>query len=485
MPRVIRLMLLGILLTACSSTPRDDGPSDTPSERGPIGKADSAGSCKTATATSCGGRSTSGACYCDASCTEYGDCCNDAKSVCGIGTAKPQFGYDLVSTALDVDLSKRTARATLRVNDAGQNGVSFEAKGLVIDQVEAASGPLSFEIVDGRLDVALPPSTAPTDVMVDYTFTKQSSFDGLLAGGSTFVWPYFCGNLFPCKSDPSDGMSFDLNVHGAPSGQSVVFPKQVTADGPSYMLAWATGKYSHKDLGTTTAGTKVSVYYLPGDEAVVDKGTASLTKGFDWYEKTLGAYSFGDEVASVSVTWGPGAYGGMEHHPFWHVGRDSMGDKTTHLHEAAHGWFGDGVRLACWEDFVLSEGTVSYLTARAAGSAEGATAETAVWKDYEQDLENAVAQRDHVAWPTTCNEVDILKDLFTSVPYMKGAFFYRAVAKQVGVDVLDQVIGKFYLAHVGKAARMQEMLDLIKAETGFDPAPLAKVWLRQKGIPAH
>jgi aminopeptidase N len=41
-----------------------------------------------------------------------------------------------------------------------------------------------------------------------------------------------------------------------------------------------------------------------------------------------------------------------------------MGREVDQVHEAAHGWFGDGVRLRCWEDFVLSEGTASHLDAR-------------------------------------------------------------------------------------------------------------------------
>lgn len=478
------LALSWLLLGACSA-PDSPSHSTAPAERVPIGKADLTGSCRQATGDACGGKSVGGNCYCDDGCAKYGDCCSDAASVCGVGGAQDNFGYDLLATALDVDLATRTATAKIRLSGASAKGVSFESQGLGIDSVEDASGSLPFQMVDGRLDVSLPDSASEVELTVRYRFEQKSSFDGLLSGGATFVWPYFCGNLFPCKSDPSDGLSFALDVHGAPSGKTVVFPKSIEADAPSYMLAWATGAYSYKALGTTAAGTKVGVYYLSGDEGVLDTALKPLPAGFEWYETTLGAYTFGQDVASVSVNWGPGAYGGMEHHPYWHVGRDSMGDASTHLHEAAHGWFGDGVRLACWEDFVLSEGTVSYLTARAMGAAAGPAAEETVWGEYETRLQQAVSQRDHVAWPDGCNQVDILKDLFTSVPYMKGAFFYRSVAAQVGVAKLDAVIGKFYLTHVGGAAKMQDMLDAILADTGFDPKPLAEAWLRQKGIPAH
>jgi len=476
--------MLGVSV-GCSAEPAASAPAET-APRGPIGKADQTGSCKSEQGTSCGGQSRGGSCWCDESCAQYGDCCADAGELCGAATPKlGSFDYDLISTALDVDLATRSARARIAVSGATSEGVSFEAQGLTVEKVAGESGELPFTVVEGRIDVALPPSSGSSEVLIDYHFEQQSGFEGLLASGATFAWPYFCGNLFPCKSDPADGITFTLDVHGAPAGKSVVFPKSVQAQAPSYMLAWATGSYSYKELGTTGAGTKVGVYYQPGDETVLEAGTSSLKQGFEWLETTLGPYTFGSEVASVSVTWGPGAYGGMEHHPFWHVGRDSMGDETTHVHEAAHGWFGDGVRIRCWEDFVLSEGTVSYLTARAIGGAKGASAEQDVWGDYQTRLTQAVASKDHVAWPSTCNEVDVLKDLFTSIPYMKGAFFYRAVAGEVGAEKLDQVIADFYVAHVGKAAGMQDMLDAIHAKTGFDPEPLANVWLKKTGVPGN
>ena len=63
---------------------------------------------------------------------------------------------------------------------------------------------------------------------------------------------------------------------------------------------------------------------------------------------------------------------------------------------------------------------------------------------------------------------------------MEGAFFYKDVAAQIGADKLDQILAKFYMAHRGTAAGMQQMIDLIKTESGFDPTPLAETRLRKK-----
>jgi aminopeptidase N len=171
----------------------------------------------------------------------------------------------------------------------------------------------------------------------------------------------------------------------------------------------------------------------------------------------------------------------MEHHPYWHVAKDAMNDEVTHAHEAAHGWFGDGVRLRCWEDFVLSEGTVSYLAARALGATAGPAKEAEVWAEYQSELDDAIAEGGAPAWPRGCNQIDILKDkLFTNLPYMEGAFFYKDVAAAVGADRLDQVIGAFYRAHENQPASMQDMIDAIRRDTGFDPTSIAEARLRKQ-----
>jgi aminopeptidase N len=170
----------------------------------------------------------------------------------------------------------------------------------------------------------------------------------------------------------------------------------------------------------------------------------------------------------------------MEHHPYWHVAKDAMGDEVTHAHEAAHGWFGDAVRIKCWEDFVLSEGTVSYLAARAL-SVVDPEQEATIWEGYQEELDAAIAEGGAPAWPEGCNKIDIIEDnLFTNLPYMQGAFFYKDVAAAVGPDVLDGVIGRFYVAHKNKAARMQDMIDAIERDTGFDPTSIAQARLRKK-----
>jgi len=399
---------------------------------------------------------------------------------------------DILFTSLRVDLAAKRATAYITLAPSAEDRASFDVKGLDVREVRGEGGPLDHRVIDGRLDVTLAADESnPSELEVDYSYAEREELEGATTNGLTFTWPYYCGNLFPCKPDPADGLRFTLALENVPAGKLAVYPSTIPTDAPSYMLGWAVGDYTYRSLGKTPAGTEVGVWWLPGEQEGALEGTADLVQIFDWLEKTVGTYRFGDKVGAVSARW-RNAYGGMEHHPFWHVDSSSMDDLYIHAHEAAHGWFGDGIRIRCWEDFVLSEGPTSYLAARAMSAVGGPAAEKAIWQRFRSRLQAAVSSTDVVAWPQSCNKLDILKDdIYTSIPYMKGAFFLRSVELKLGRAALDRAIARFYAKHVNKAARMRDLIDAIKDEaatsTTVDPdevEALATTWLRSTGMPA-
>ena len=390
---------------------------------------------------------------------------------------------DIRAIALEVDLSTLQAAAAITLDASDAAGASFEAGGLTVMGVsDAAGGPLEYLVTDGRLDVGAPASQVT--LTVDYGFTVQADFEGWSSRGWTLMWPNHCGNLFPCHSSPAEGQTFALEVLGVAEGQVAVHPDAIPADAPSYQIAWAVGDYAWRQIGATAAGTLVGAWTQPGGETAAATGMADLPAVFDWYERTLGPYPFGGRAGALAVVWPLGAYGGMEHHPFWHVSQAAMGDRAVHVHEASHGWFGDGVRIARWEDLVLSEGTACYLTARSLGQVVGPDAETAIWDGYAAELTGILAHSDRVAWPDPIADPAELNDfLFSRVTYIKGAYFYEAVADAVGAAEIDRVLGLFFAAHAGEAAGMQDLVDLIESETGFDTTAPVEGWLRGLGRP--
>lgn len=382
----------------------------------------------------------------------------------------------MLDTRLAFDVTAHTGTATITFAPSAQPGATLEIGDLAIDRADVAYR------ADQQLELALPASDRPAAVTIAFHYRVHGDrLAGASPDGYTVLWPYYCGDLFPCHSNPADGTTFSaLTLTGVPAGKTAVYPHAIAVEAPAYQLAWSIDAYTELPLGATTAGTQVTIAYRPGELAAARHGGAHLVAAFDWLEHTLGPYRFGPVVGSVSVAWPRGAFGGMEHHPRWHVAAAALADEVTHVHEAAHGWFGDGVRLACWEDFVLSEGTATYLAGRALDAVAPAVG-AAAWQDYAGELAGIAGTRP--VWPDSCGVVDVM-ELFTSAPYMRGAFFYRAVALKVGADALDRALAAFYAAHAGRSARMRDVLAAIRTVTGYDPTACAETWLRATTTPA-
>lgn len=399
---------------------------------------------------------------------------------------------DIVDTQVSLDVATHRGTATLQIAAFSGRVLAFEVGELGIEKVHVDGIDTPFQLAalqprGKRLDLSVPASKNARSVVVDYTFTDQDDLHGFVAAKQTsFSWPVFCQNLFPCHTSPADGTRFGLEVTGIPAGSTLVAPKRIDAEAPSYMLAFAYGDYTWHELGTTTRGTTVGVYTTPDTDAVGLRGAAHLVEAQEWLETHLGPYTFGNVVGSVSANWGPSGFGGMEHHPFWHVADASMGEAETHAHEAAHGWYGNGVRIRCWEDFVLSEGTTTYLETIVSGAIAGAETEAELWQRLRESLESTVRSGDTKAWirGEGCNRIDLVTHpLWSRAPYDKGAFFYRDLERELGRDQVVAVLAGFYRDHVGQSAGMADLLERIEADTGFDPAPLTKKWLTSVGLP--
>ncbi|MEZ4401640.1 MAG: M1 family aminopeptidase [Kofleriaceae bacterium] len=390
---------------------------------------------------------------------------------------------DVLTTSLAVDLASRTGTATIGFAAAAGPGASLEVGDLTITAVQVDGVDVPYAVTNRQLDLGVGP--APVTVTIGYGWRYHNQGDGADSDGFTLTWPYYCGNLFPCHSLPADGSTFQLAITGVAQGQTAVYPPTIPADAAAYQLAWAVGPYQRQSLGTTTAGTEVVAWIYPGEEQAAATGTAHLRDAFDWMETHLGPYRFGPVVGSVSAHWGGGAYGGMEHHPLWHVASDALSDESVHVHEAAHGWFGDGIRLKCWEDFVLSEGAATYYEARVIEEVVSQAAGNVAWGQLDQELINMrSAGGGGVAWPASCGSVDVLT-LFSRTPYVKGALFLRAVERKVGRGPFDTAMRAFYNTYGGDAAGVTDLVATFTTVTGYDASGCATSWLGSASIPTE
>lgn len=396
---------------------------------------------------------------------------------------QPRTDIDVLTTHLKIDVSARRGVATITLAP-GPTGATLDVGDLELESVQAGGTPLAHRRDGEQLHLAVPAHQAPFELSITYRYQLHGRPLGAHEQLS-LTWPDACGRIFPCRSEPADGVRFSAELTGVPDGEVAFFPEALPIDSPPYMFGWAYGDYEVRELGRTEAGTLVRVAAPESAAADAVRGTAPLLNAFDFLERTYGPYAYGDTVTTVWVDWGGGAYGGMEHHPHWHVSSADFEDTTVHVHEAAHGWFGNGVRIACWEDFVFSEALASYLAARGLEAAGGDAAAKKVWATYREDLD-ALGNGPQAAkaWPEGCGEHHVIDDgIFGPAPYMRGAFLLRAIEGRVGREALDQSLREFYLEHRGQAVRFGDLLDAIEADTGFDPHACAEAWLREPVYP--
>lgn len=406
--------------------------------------------------------------------------------------ASEDWSRDIETMQLSVDLSTRKAKATIQVKGSDSStGLSLEAQGLTIESVTLEDGTqLHWEQTgdDKHLNVGL--ATDQTTIVVSYGFPQQDyTFDGYMTGGDTFIWPNYCGNLFPCHSDPADGLRFAVEVTGVEAGQTVVAPSNMLElPAPSYQLGFTVGELTRHDLGLTERGTRV-VFYSQSTDAPADVtiATAHFKEYVQTLEQYFGPYPFSNEMGAKSVIWCEGggcAYAGMEEHPYFDVSDGSISDPSVFTHESSHAWFGDGIRLECWgEDLVLSEGTASYLEIALLNLVDGAEAAQADVTYYQDWLADSIdSGEDAIVWPDSCDEIDTYS-IWYGVTYSRGALFWMDVEQEVGLIPLVQALASFSETHLGSTGTMQDLLDTVATETGFDPNPLAQIWLKSTGLP--
>src|SRR5882672_10404123 len=143
-------------------------------------------------------------------------------------TANPD--REVVDTKLAFDVGALTATATITLGPSTAPGATLEVGDLAIESVRWQGADLPYAIASQRMDLALPALAEPAAIDIAYRFTLHEMSNGASAKGFTLLWPYYCGNLFPCHSQPADGTPFALAITGVPAGKVAVYPPTIPAD---------------------------------------------------------------------------------------------------------------------------------------------------------------------------------------------------------------------------------------------------------------
>ncbi len=141
-----------------------------------------------------------------------------------VPTANPMRGIS--ATRLSFDVTTLAATSSITFEPSASEGATLEVGDLMIDTV---SVPFTSNTAAKTIDVAVAAGDAPATIEIAFHYKNHMGFAGASAAGYTFLWPYYCGNLFPCHSEPRDGLAMTLSVTGVPAGKLAVFPTAIPA----------------------------------------------------------------------------------------------------------------------------------------------------------------------------------------------------------------------------------------------------------------
>jgi leukotriene-A4 hydrolase len=256
---------------------------------------------------------------------------------------------------------------------------------------------------------------------------------------------------------------------------------------PSYLLAIAVGRMEFRALGPRTG-----VYAEPERIAAAASEFVDTERMMDAAEALYGPYRWGRYDILVLPPSFP--FGGMENPRLTFATPTIIaGDRSLVAliaHELAHSWSGNLVTNAAWKHFWLNEGFTTYVENRIVESLYGR--EMALMQqvidqtDLFTDLRQ-LAPGDQWLVP----EIGAHRDpdeIFSDVPYAKGAWLLRTLEKRVGRAAFDPFVRGWFDAHAFGSVTTDDFLVylrrnlLAKHPDAITGAEL-DAWLYQPGVP--
>ncbi|MGS2721855.1 M1 family metallopeptidase [Paraglaciecola aestuariivivens] len=255
---------------------------------------------------------------------------------------------------------------------------------------------------------------------------------------------------------------------------------------PSYLIALAVG-----DLHFKAMGERTGVY---SEKGILDAAAAEFADTEEMLivtEKNFGPYSWDRYDLLILPPSFP--FGGMENPRLSFITPTVIaGDKSLVAliaHELAHSWSGNTVTNATWRDLWLNEGFTTYLTYRIMQMVYGDKRfemEAVLGRqDLQADIEALAPQDQIMAIDLRGRDPD---DVFSNIPYEKGALFLRELEEKVGRANFDQFLLGYFEHFAFQSITTDEFiqyLDNTLLKEHADKLSKAKInqWIFEPGIP--
>lgn len=390
----------------------------------------------------------------------------------------------------------------------------LDTRDLTITSVNIDGSPIAFKLMTKDENLG-----APLHIDVGTQATKVSIFYQTAASASGVQWltpeqtagkkhPFLftqaqavhARSFIPLQDSPKVRVTYNAVIRTPPellAVMSAANDPDTQRDGeyeftmaqpiPSYLIALAIGDLQFKAMGERTG-----VYAEPSmlDAAAAEfEDTESMLKVT---EKTFGSYSW--ERYDLLILPPSFPFGGMENPRLSFITPTVIaGDKSLVAliaHELAHSWSGNTVTNATWRDLWLNEGFTTYLTYRIMEMIYGTdrfNMEAVLgYEDLQADIASLPANDQVLAIDLRGRNPD---DVFSNIPYEKGALFLREIEHKIGRDNFDKFLLEYFAAFTFKSITTDEFinyLDQTLLVTYADKLDRDRIqeWIFSPGIPA-
>ncbi|MCH8059639.1 MAG: M1 family metallopeptidase [Proteobacteria bacterium] len=449
--------------------------------------------------------------------------------------AEPQSGVDYHSfantgdyriTHVDMDLTIDFSRkviagiATLQIEHLGdgKNPLILDTRDLTIesvhagdrDQLQAVTFSLSdsIDILGAALAIDLP-ATASTVVIHYQTSPAATGLQWLepqqTAGKQhpflfTQAQAIHARSFVPLQDTPGIRMTYSatirtpvelravMSANNDPDAEkSGVYTFSMPQPIPSYLLAFAVGDLEFKAMGPRTG-----VY---AEHEVLDAAAAEFADTetmLEITEEVYGPYRWDRYDLLILPPSFP--FGGMENPRLSFITPTVIaGDKSLVsliAHELAHSWSGNLVTNSSWRDLWLNEGFTTYLTYRIMqfvyGDERYDMEMSLGYADLQTDLDELEDHDELLAIDVRGRDPD---EVFSNIPYEKGALFLYEMEQKIGREAFDQFLLDYFNEFAFQSITTEDFLAyldrtlLITHPEELD-ADRIREWIFEPGIPA-
>lgn len=418
---------------------------------------------------------------------------------------------------LSVDFTQKmlvgSAELTFEKTDPQAKQLILDTRDLTIASVTANGQPSHYQLAkaDSFLGAALS-IDLPTDtnkVTVHYQTSPQASGVQWLEPAQTagkqhpFLFTQaqaiHARSFIPLQDSPQVRMTYEATIRTPKALLAVMSASnepEAERDGvyefsmpqpiPSYLIALAVG-----DLHFKAMGERTGVYSEIGILEAAAQEFSDTESMLIATEKAFGPYSWDRYDLLILPPSFP--FGGMENPRLSFITPTVIaGDKSLVAliaHELAHSWSGNTVTNATWRDLWLNEGFTTYLTYRIMQMIYGDQRfymESVLGRhDLQADINVLPANDQILAIDLRGRDPD---DVFSNIPYEKGALFLTELEQKVGRENFDQFLLGYFETFAFKSITTDEFIAYLQQtllKDFGDVLSKARIdeWIFQPGIP--